>query len=33
MIDAHWRSASPDRFEGISAFNDGREPIFNDSDF
>ena len=34
MMDAHWRSAvHPDRIEGIGAFNDGREPTFNDSDF
>jgi enoyl-CoA hydratase/carnithine racemase len=34
MMDAHWRSAvHPDRVEGIGAFNDGREPTFNDSDF
>ena len=34
MMDAHWRSAvHPDRIEGIGAFNDGREPTFQDSDF
>lgn len=34
MMDMHWRSAvHPDRIEGIGAFNDGREPIFRDSDF
>ncbi len=34
MMDAHWRSAvHPDRVEGIGAFNEGREPIFSDSDF
>ena len=34
MMDAHWRSAvHPDRVEGIGAFNDGREPTFQDSDF
>jgi enoyl-CoA hydratase len=34
MMDAHWRSAvHPDRFEGISAFNEGREPTFQDPDF
>ena len=34
MMDAHWRSAvHPDRIEGIGAFNDGRDPIFQDSDF
>jgi enoyl-CoA hydratase/carnithine racemase len=34
MMDAHWRSAvHPDRIEGIGAFNDGREPSFDDSDF
>jgi enoyl-CoA hydratase/carnithine racemase len=33
-MDAHWRSAvHPDRIEGIGAFNEGREPTFNDSDF
>jgi len=34
MMDSHWRSAvHPDRIEGIGAFNDGREPTFQDSDF
>jgi len=34
MMDAHWRSAvHPDRIEGIGAFNDGREPTFQDPDF
>jgi enoyl-CoA hydratase len=34
MMDAHWRSAvHPDRVEGIGAFNEGREPTFNESDF
>jgi enoyl-CoA hydratase len=34
MMDAHWRSAvHRDRVEGIGAFNDGREPVFDDSDF
>jgi enoyl-CoA hydratase/carnithine racemase len=34
MMDAHWRSAvHPDRIEGIGAFNDDREPTFDDSDF
>jgi enoyl-CoA hydratase/carnithine racemase len=34
MMDAHWRSAvHRDRVEGIGAFNDGREPSFDDSDF
>jgi enoyl-CoA hydratase/carnithine racemase len=34
MMDAHWRSAvHPDRVEGIGAFNDGREPTFQDSDY
>jgi enoyl-CoA hydratase len=34
MMDAHWRSAvHHDRVEGIGAFNDGREPTFDDSDF
>ena len=31
---AHWRSAvHPDRIEGIGAFNEGRDPTFQDSDF
>ena len=34
MMDSHWRSAvHPDRVEGIGAFNEGREPTFQDSDF
>jgi enoyl-CoA hydratase len=34
MMDNHWRSAvHPDRLEGIGAFNDGREPTFQDSDY
>ena len=34
MMDAHWRSVvHHDRVEGIEAFNDGREPTFDDADF
>ena len=34
MMEAHWRSAvHPDRVEGIGAFNEGRVPTFDDSDF
>src|SRR5438477_4226213 len=34
MIEAHWRSAvHPDRIEGIGAFNDDREPTFQDPDY
>jgi enoyl-CoA hydratase len=34
MMDNHWRSAvHPDRVEGISAFNEGRDPTFQDSDY
>ena len=34
MMDAHWRSAvHPDRVEGIGAFNEGREPTFQDTDY
>jgi enoyl-CoA hydratase len=34
MMDAHWRSAvHPDRIEGIGAFNDGRDPVFQDPDY
>jgi enoyl-CoA hydratase/carnithine racemase len=34
MMDAHWRSAvHGDRVEGIGAFNDGREPTFQDPDY
>jgi enoyl-CoA hydratase len=33
MMEAHWRSAvHPDRVEGIRAFNEGREPDFQDPD-
>jgi enoyl-CoA hydratase len=34
MMAAHWRSAvHPDRIEGIGAFNEGRDPTFQDPDF
>jgi enoyl-CoA hydratase len=34
MMVAHWRSAvHPDRIEGIGAFNEGRDPTFQDSDY
>jgi enoyl-CoA hydratase len=34
MMDAHWRSAvHPDRVEGIGAFNEGRVPTFQDTDY
>jgi enoyl-CoA hydratase len=34
MMEAHWRSAvHPDRAEGIGAFNDDREPHFQDPDY
>lgn len=34
MMEAHWRSAvHPDRIEGIGAFNEDREPIFQDPDY
>jgi enoyl-CoA hydratase/carnithine racemase len=34
MMDMHWRSAvHRDRIEGIGAFNEGREPTFQDSDY
>jgi enoyl-CoA hydratase len=34
MMEAHWRSAvHPDRVEGIGAFNDDREPTFQDADY
>jgi enoyl-CoA hydratase len=34
MMEAHWRSAvHPDRLEGIGAFNDNREPTFQDPDY
>ena len=33
MMESHWRSAvHPDRIEGIGAFNEGREPDFQDPD-
>jgi enoyl-CoA hydratase len=33
MTEAHWSSAvHPDRVEGISAFNEDREPTFQDPD-
>jgi enoyl-CoA hydratase len=33
MMEAHWRSAvHPDRVEGIGAFNEDREPDFQDPD-
>lgn len=33
MMEEHWRSAvHPDRVEGIGAFNEGREPDFQDPD-
>jgi enoyl-CoA hydratase/carnithine racemase len=33
MMEAHWRSAvHPDRVEGIGAFNDDRDPHFQDPD-
>jgi enoyl-CoA hydratase len=33
MMEEHWRSAvHPDRVEGIAAFNEGREPDFQDPD-
>ena len=33
-MEAHWRSAvHPDRIEGIGAFNDDRDPIFQDPDY
>jgi enoyl-CoA hydratase len=33
MMEAHWRSAvHPDRVEGIGAFNEDREPTFQDPD-
>jgi enoyl-CoA hydratase len=33
MMEAHWRSAvHPDRTEGIGAFNEDREPTFQDPD-
>ena len=34
MMEAHWRSAvHPDRIEGIGAFNENREPTFQDPDY
>jgi enoyl-CoA hydratase len=34
MVEAHWRSAvHPDRVEGIGAFNEGRDPSFQDPDY
>jgi enoyl-CoA hydratase len=34
MMEAHWRSAvHSDRVEGIGAFNEGREPDFQDPDY
>jgi enoyl-CoA hydratase/carnithine racemase len=34
MMEAHWRSAvHPDRIEGIGAFNDDRDPHFQDADY
>ena len=34
MIEAHWRSVvHSDRVEGIKAFNEDREPIFQDPEF
>jgi enoyl-CoA hydratase len=34
MMEAHWRSAvHPDRVEGIRAFNEDREPVFQDPDY
>ncbi len=34
MMEAHWRSAvHPDRIEGIGAFNDDRDPTFQDADY
>jgi enoyl-CoA hydratase len=34
MMESHWRSAvHPDRVEGIGAFNEGREPTFQDPDY
>jgi enoyl-CoA hydratase len=34
MMDMHWRSAvHPDRVEGIGAFNEGRDPTFQDADY
>ena len=34
MMEAHWRSAvHPDRIEGIGAFNEDRDPNFQDADY
>jgi len=34
MMEAHWRSAvHPDRVEGIGAFNDNRDPHFQDPEY
>jgi enoyl-CoA hydratase/carnithine racemase len=34
MMEAHWRSVvHPDRVEGIRAFNEDREPTFEDPEF
>jgi enoyl-CoA hydratase len=34
MMESHWRSAvHPDRSEGILAFNEGRDPSFQDPDY
>ena len=34
MMEAHWRSAvHSDRVEGIGAFNEGRDPVFQDPDY
>jgi enoyl-CoA hydratase len=34
MMEMHWRSAAhPDRIDGIRAFNEGREPTFQDPDY
>jgi enoyl-CoA hydratase len=34
MMESHWRSAvHPDRIEGIGAFNDDRDPKFQDADY
>src|SRR3954469_10054737 len=34
MMEAHWRSAvHPDRVEGIGAFNENRDPHFQDPDY